>query len=170
MKAQAFVGVVTKVEPHPESDKLDIVTISEKINIANRETPDQPRYKVGDCAVMLTENMLLPEWLLKRLDMWDETKNKGALAGKLGNRLKPRRMAGIMSEVALLPISWTQEDQPLQDYTVRRVKLSVDAEDVFEGATAMYVHVLKENTGDFIPVGMDVAGMLDIKEIYEPQA
>lgn len=97
----AIVGQVTNVEQHPESENLDVVTINGKINVANRPEPNQPRYKVGDYAVVLEDGLILPEWLLKELDMWDHAKNKGGLAGNKGNRTKGRKIAGVFSEVAL---------------------------------------------------------------------
>lgn len=106
-KAIANIGRVSAVLPHPDSDKLDLVTISGYINVANRPSPDHPRYRVGDLAVLLPENLILPDRLIKHLDMWDNAKDRGGLAGGKGNRTKPRRAGGIMSEVALCKIVWT---------------------------------------------------------------
>ena len=97
----APVGIVTDVQPHPNSASLDIVTIVGKINVANRPAPEQPRYKIGDHAIVLGENLILPEALIKHLDMWNEVKNKGGLAGNKGNRTKARNVGGVLSEVAL---------------------------------------------------------------------
>jgi hypothetical protein len=115
MKATALVGRVTDVQPHPDNDvlrtRMDIVTISGKTNVATRPEPNEPRYKVGDYAVMLVENTILPDWLIKHLGMWDTAKTKGGLSGKLGNRLRPRSLGvtnKIVSEVALCPCWWTR--------------------------------------------------------------
>lgn len=108
-----FVGKVTSVEPHPNSDKLDIVSIIGKTNVANRPAPDQPRYKVGDYAVVLTDNLILPEYLIKHLHMWDYDKNKGGLAGNKGNRTKGRNIGGIPSQVALCAANWDANTQTL---------------------------------------------------------
>ena len=101
----AIVGQVTDVKQHPESETLDNVTINGKINVANRPEPNQPRYKIGDYAVVLEDGLILPEWLLKELDMWNHDKNKGGLAGNKGNRTKGRKIAGVFSEVALYAAS-----------------------------------------------------------------
>jgi hypothetical protein len=101
------------VQPHPKNDelvtKLDIVTISGKINVANRPDPDSPRYQVGDYAIVLTENLILPELLLKHLDLWDKEKGKGYLAGSKGDRTKSRKIQGVLSEVILCKISPDEE-------------------------------------------------------------
>jgi hypothetical protein len=98
---RVFIDQVTSVEPHPQSDTLDIVTIGGQTNVANRPAPDQPRYKTGDYAAVLKENLILPEFLLRDLDLWDEQKQKGRLAGSKGNRTKARNIQGVPSEVAL---------------------------------------------------------------------
>lgn len=86
----AIVTKVTDVQPHPRSDTLDVVKLGEVTNVANRARPDTPRYAVGDYAVVLEDNLVLPEWLLKHGDMWNPDKNRGVLAGSKGNRTKSR--------------------------------------------------------------------------------
>jgi len=83
-----FAARVDAVTAHTDSDKLDLVSIAGHINVANRPAPGVPRYKVGDYAVVLGENLILPDYLIKHLHMWDEVKNKGGLAGSKGNRTK----------------------------------------------------------------------------------
>lgn len=117
----AIVAQVTDVKPHPISDNLDVVTIGGKTNVANRPEPNTPRYKVGDYAVMLEDNLILPEWLLKRLDMWNHEKNKGGLAGSKGNRTKGRMIGktetfpGVFSEVALYACIYDQSSISIED-------------------------------------------------------
>ena len=126
--ALAPIGRVSAVVPHPNSDKLDLVTILGYTNVANRPSPDQPRYRVGDLAVVLPENLILPDRLIQHLDMWDHAKNRGGLAGGKGNRTKPRRAADIMSEVALCKIVWTDGRIVIEGLDVdhRLVSLSDD--------------------------------------------
>jgi hypothetical protein len=101
---------------------MDIVTINGKTNVADRPVSGEPRYKVGDWAVVLDEGLLLPEWLLRHNDLWDEEKGKGRLAGPKGNRTKARRMANVQSEVALFKVQITNglwfEKQPQIEYPI----------------------------------------------------
>ena len=122
MHSRVLVSRVTDVQPHPNSDKLDIITIAGKTNVANRASPDTPRYQVDDFAVVLTEDLILPEWLLRHLDLWDATKQKGMLAGSRGNRTKARKIAGVLSEVALCRVDWSSEDAPVTNYPDYRVQ------------------------------------------------
>jgi len=129
MKPSALVGKVVDVQPHPENDKLnkplDIVTLvidgqaaadnqlyaMQRVNVADRPSPDEPRYKVGDFAVMLEQNTILSDGLMQHLGLWDASKKKGMLGGKNKNRLRPRSMGidnKITSEVALCPVWWTR--------------------------------------------------------------
>ena len=123
--SKILVGYVTSVEPHPKNNelnnKLDVVTISDKINVANRLDDDQPRYKIGDYAAMIPENFILPEWLLKKMGLWNDNKSKGVLSGKQGNRTKSRNIQGVLSEVALVKLQcdmYKEESLYICDYCI----------------------------------------------------
>lgn len=115
---RAFIGQVSDVQPHPKSGILDIVTIAGRTNVANRPEPTQPRYKIGDYAIVLEDNLIVPDWLLKHMDMWDQTKQKGMLAGSKGNRTKGRNIVGVRSEVALCAIEW-HVDEPVANASLK---------------------------------------------------
>lgn len=165
-ESRAYVACVTDVQPHPESDNLDIVTIAGRINIANRPAIGQPRYAIGDYAIVLEENLILPDWLLKHIDMWDHQKNKGVLAGSKGNRTKGRNIAGIRSEVALCAVTWQLDDvNPIEghpDHSLQHYRLTVNEE--FGGFVAK---IVKTNDEKREPLHFDVTDMLDIIR-YEP--
>ena len=103
---------VINVVDHPDAEKLSLVTFTTEPRLDSNETnfptlvsaklaDGTPRYKVGQWCVFLPENAILPEWLLKKMDFWDEAKGKGTLAGSKGNRVKMRRFAGFESKGAL---------------------------------------------------------------------
>jgi hypothetical protein len=199
VKAKAFVGQVVQVEPHPSIENLDVVSMTGvKIfgipwiprNIANREPPDpegdgstEPRYEVGDYAVMLTENMILPDWLLKHLDMWDHEKNKGTCGGSKGNRLRTRKIpnneTGIVSDVALLPVYWTRKTDEMHNGRVTQQGLLHFATAIEPDSTDLLISAITvskvinpddgSDDGDITPVGFDVASNIGIEEIYVPQ-
>ncbi len=180
MEPTALVGRVTDVQPHPDNDKLnnkmDIVTISGRTNVANRPSPDEPRYKVGDFAVMLAENTILPDWLMKSLGMWDDKKNQGMLGGKKKNRLRPRAMGidnKITSEVALYPCKW--ESHPDRIVNGQRMQSGVIVlsdwsgedwpKDVAENTPHQIISSVASD--ELTPEGMNVAWNLGIEEVYE---
>lgn len=159
------VEQVSDVQPHPNSVTLDIVTINGKTNVANRPSPNQPRYKIGDYAVVLQEGLVLPDDLLKHLDMWDETKNKGCLAGSKGNRTKARKVAGIVSEVALCAVDWTItgniEVPDLPGFSRWTGRLDIDSENN-RSIIKFKLARQDENISAFTPEGIDVSRELGI--------
>ena len=101
----AIVHKITQpVVNHPNADRLSIVTLGDVQAIANKRDDGIPRYTEGDYVVYIQDGSLLPEWLLKQLDMWDYAANKGALAGPLGNRVKASKVRGVISMGVMLPV------------------------------------------------------------------
>jgi hypothetical protein len=165
MHLRVLVSRVTDVQPHPNSDKLDIITITGKTNVANRAAVDTPRYQVDDFAVVLTENLILPEWLLRHLDLWDATKQKGLLAGSRGNRTKARKIAGVLSEVALCRVEWSSEDEPVTNYPnyiVQHLKVWIDQSDgqIMQRELSRYGNA---ETPPFTPEGINFGELLGIE-------
>ena len=103
---------IDKVENHPNADRLTLNYIGGYVCISNKLEDGSPRYKEGDLVVYIPENALLPEWMLKRLDMWDYEKDKGRLNGKDGNRVKPLKLRGIFSEGIMYPTETILEHNP----------------------------------------------------------
>lgn len=129
-----------KVEDHPNADKLDIVKLEsqEYVCIAQKGL-----YQNGDIALYIPTNAIVPEHILKP-GFWDETKQKGILAGSLGNRVKPKRLRGIFSEGILI--------RPI---TIERDR------------THYYVRNEETNVNWILDFEMDYAEFLGIKK-YEP--
>jgi len=99
---------VSEVIEHPNADRLSIVKL-EGLGftcISGKLEDGSPRYKAGDFVVYIPSAALLPEWLLKAMDFWDDINNKGTLAGSDGNRVKPLKLRGIFSEGVLFPVEW----------------------------------------------------------------
>jgi len=100
-----FVHKITgPVENHPNADRLSIIRIKGNVCIANKLENGSPRYKQGDYVAYIQENSVIPEWLLRDMDCWDEEKNIGKLAGSKGNRVKALRLRGVYSEGLLYPV------------------------------------------------------------------
>ena len=140
------VRIDQPVVDHPNADRLSLVRIAGFECISNK-VDGRPRYQEGDYVVYIPEASVLPEWLLKRLDMWDEANNKGFLAGSEGNRVKTIKLRGIVSQGVLLPVEvqTVMGADRLKDCLV----LHTDSEDFF------------------VDEGEDVAAYLGITK-YEP--
>jgi len=87
---------------HPNADRLTIVSIGGYQCIANKHDDGSWRYHEGDYIVYIPEGALVPEWLLRQLDMWDEANSKGMLAGARGDRVKAIKLRGVVSQGILL--------------------------------------------------------------------
>lgn len=93
MAIMCEVTVIDRVEKHPDADTLDIVYFGEFKTISRLG-----QFKVGDYGIYLATACVLPEQLLRDLNMWDEQNKCGRLAGSKGDRIKPRKLRGIVSE------------------------------------------------------------------------
>ncbi len=85
------------IEPHPNADAIEIARIGDYQSIVKKG-----QFKDGDLAVYIPEQAVVPEWLLKELGFWDAARDKGALNGALGNRVKAIRLRGIVSQGLVL--------------------------------------------------------------------
>jgi len=96
---------IDAIEDHPNADALEIAKVRDFDCITRIG-----EYKAGDIAVYIPEAAVMPEWLLKRMGLWDEEKGKGKLAGKEGNRVKAVKLRGVVSQGLLYPVSWDDPD------------------------------------------------------------
>lgn len=140
-------------ENHPNADRLTIYTIGGYKCISNKLENGNDRYNVGDLVVYIPENAILPKWLLKRMNFWDEEKGKGILAGKDGNRVRPLKLRGTFSEGVLYPCE-IFKDEPI----VKGKSYGMGDEYVEENTYTKFLYV-KE--------GWNVAEFLEIEK-YEP--
>ena len=78
---------------HPDADALEIAQVKGYQSIVRKG-----QFKTGDLAVYIPEQSILPEWLLRRLNLWDVNKGRGKLAGSNGDRVKAVKLRGIVSQ------------------------------------------------------------------------
>lgn len=97
---------VASVEDHPNADRLNIVRLEGLgyICISGKLEDGTPRYKAGDWVVYIPSAAVLPEWLLKEMDFWNDETGKGTLAGANGDRVKPLKLRGVFSEGVLYSV------------------------------------------------------------------
>lgn len=102
---------VASITDHVNADRLSIITLEGMgfTCISAKLADGSPRYKVGDWAVYIPSDSVLPEWLLKRMGFWNMETDKATLSGSQGNRLKPLKLRGIFSDGVLFPVEWDDE-------------------------------------------------------------
>jgi RNA ligase (TIGR02306 family) len=103
-KFEVNIVKIDDVTEHPNADRLTVVTVGGYKCIANKTEEGNWRYNPGDLVVYIPEDSLLPEWLLKKSGFWNEEKQKGTLSGKAGNRVRPVKLRGIVSQGILYPV------------------------------------------------------------------
>lgn len=88
------------IQEHPNADALEIAQVRGYQSIVRKG-----QFETGDLAVYIPEQAIVPEWLLRRLNLWDDDKGKGKLAGSNGDRVKAQKIRGVLSQGILLPLS-----------------------------------------------------------------
>ena len=102
-KFEVLIEQVSNVRDHPNADRLSLLNINGYTCISAKLEDGSHRYKDGDLVAYIPEDSVLPEWLLRELDFWDEEKGKGRLNGSAGNRIKAMRLRGILSQGVIYP-------------------------------------------------------------------
>jgi RNA ligase (TIGR02306 family) len=92
---------IRSIEPIPKADALELAVIGDY-----RSAVRKGQFKAGDLAVYLPEAAVLPEWLLRKLGLWDEAAGRGLLDGTDGNRIKARTLRGALSQGIVLPVDY----------------------------------------------------------------
>lgn len=88
------------IETHPNADAIEIARVGDYQSIVKKgEIAD------GHLAVYIPEQAVLPEWLLRQMGFWDDTKGKGMLSGTLGNRVRAIKLRGVLSQGLVLRLS-----------------------------------------------------------------
>lgn len=94
---------IDDVIEHPNADRLTIVKIGGYNCIANKKEDGSWRYQPGNPVIYIPEGAVVPPWMLKSMDMWDDVQGKGGLAGSRGDRVKAIKLRGIVSQGLLYP-------------------------------------------------------------------
>jgi RNA ligase (TIGR02306 family) len=91
--------VELEIHDHPNADAIEIAQVRGYQSIVKKG-----QFKTGDLAVYIPEQSVVPPWVLRRLNMWDDEQGKGGLAGSKGNRVKAIKLRGVLSQGLLLPL------------------------------------------------------------------
>lgn len=91
-------SVTIEQHPNPEVTAIELARIGGYISIVKKG-----QFKTGDKVVYIPEQAVLTEELLKELNFWSESKQKGKLAGSKGNRVKAMKLMGTISQGLIYP-------------------------------------------------------------------
>ncbi len=94
---EVLVSRVDDIRPHPDGDRLSIVSVNGHEVVANRHEDGSFRFAPGEIVVYVPENAIVPDDILRERGYWDTDKDKGLLGGSKGNRVKMIRFRGVES-------------------------------------------------------------------------
>lgn len=96
--------VPVRITPHQNADAIEIAEVGLFQSIVKKG-----QYQTGDLVVYIPENSLIPDPILKAMDMWDTDRDKGRCGGSGGNRVKPIKLRGVVSQGLICPLSVVRE-------------------------------------------------------------
>lgn len=149
--------VRVKIEPHPNADAIEIARVGDFQSIVRKG-----QVRDGDLAVYIPEQAVVPEWLLRQMNLWDEAKQKGGLHGAAGNRVKAIKLRGVLSQGLILPGNCGDDANP--DIVVVSANRSENNVPEFVPATVDPIGVWEARG---FSEGDDVAEFLGVTK-YEP--
>jgi len=95
---------VRNVFDHPNADRLSIVKIGDYSTISAKLEDGSNRYAIDDFVVYVPEGAVVPDYLLKKYNFWNDEKNIGMLSGSKGNRVKAIKLRGVLSQGLMFPV------------------------------------------------------------------
>ena len=90
-----IVVKIIDISDIPNSKKKWVVLTSDGNDPVTVVTGDH--YENGQPGIFIPEGAIVPEKLLREMWLWNDLSNKGRLAGKKGNRVKIRKIDGVVS-------------------------------------------------------------------------
>lgn len=165
-KFEVRVRKIASVTPHPNAERLEFAQVE-----GYRAVVKKGELKVGDLVVYLPEAAVLPEFVLRVLNLWDEKKRKGLCAGEEGSRVKVLVLRGYMSQGIVYPLSYLA-DHPLgagwylqdADAALWPVQEGDDVAGLLQVAKHVPV-VPGELSGAVMPVGRHLIPDFDVEDI-----
>ena len=87
--------LIRKIEvyPHPNADRLEIARVDGFECVVGKG-----QFTTGDLIVYIEDQTIVPEPILRDLNLWDHESGKGELARTNGQVVKPIRLRGVLSE------------------------------------------------------------------------
>lgn len=92
---------IDAIEGHPNADAIEVALIHRYRSVVRKAEG----YKPGDKVVYIPQASIIPDYLLKRLGLWDEDKGVGRLGGPNFNRVSASKFRGLLSQGICLRVT-----------------------------------------------------------------
>lgn len=140
---------IESVLDHPKADKLAVAVVNGYHSIVGKLADGSACVKSGDYVVYIPEGYVVPQYLMERLDLWDNDKQEGKLGTEHKNVVRAIRLRGILSQGLILPL----EDMMLELPSGEKVKVN-PGDDVSEllGVFKYRAPIPEGMEGEVVPV------------------
>ena len=88
------------IKEHKNADSLEIALVDGYQSCVKKND-----FADGSYAVYIPEQAIVPEWLLKKINLWDYEKNMGMLSGTNGQRVKIIKLRKQISQGLVYPLT-----------------------------------------------------------------
>jgi RNA ligase (TIGR02306 family) len=106
---QVPVIAIDAIEGHPNADAIEVALIHRFRSVVRKAAA----YKPGDLVVYMPQSSVVPDYLLKRLGLWDDAKGVGRLGGPNFNRVSASKFRGLLSQGICLGVTPDIDDPSL---------------------------------------------------------
>jgi RNA ligase (TIGR02306 family) len=165
-KFDVKVREIAAIEVHPNAEKLELAVIEDY-----RAVVKKGEFKAGDLVVYLPEAAVLPEFVLRTLNLWNKATGMGMCAGETGDRIKVLTLRGFMSQGIPYPLSYLP-DHPLGSGWYLQDAESglwpVQKGDDVAGLLCVTKHIPEvpaDLVGEVMPVGRHLIPDFDIEDL-----
>lgn len=94
------VVAIDDIETHPDADALEIAVINRYRSVVRKDAG----FTRGEVVAYVPQQALLPDYLMRRLGLWNDKENAGKLGGPGRNMVSAVKLRGILSQGICLKI------------------------------------------------------------------
>lgn len=149
-----FSVKVRKIEilPHPNADTLELAKVDDYQCVVKKD-----QYKTGDLIIYIPEAAIVPEWILKQFNFWNEKENKGILSGSKGNKVKAINLRGSLSQGIVIPCPWPDDDIKKENFFLEGCEVG-ELLGIVKWEPPIPIHMAGEvfNAGSHLTVNYDI--------------
>jgi RNA ligase (TIGR02306 family) len=155
---------IDAIEGHPNADAIEVAIIHRYRSVIRKAEG----YKPGDKVVYIPQASVVPDYLMKRIGLWDEAKGVGRLGGPNFNRVSASKFRGLLSQGICLRVTPHEVDGDLvwvdgeDGRTTARVG---DDLSEFLGVTKWIPPIPEELLGEVFAPGREFTVDFDIEDV-----
>jgi RNA ligase (TIGR02306 family) len=161
---QVPVIAIDAIEGHPNADAIEVALIHRYRSVVRKVDG----YKPGDKVVYIPQASVIPDYLLKRLGLWDDTNGIGRLGGPNFNRVSASKFRGLLSQGICLGVTPDADDENLFYVDGENSRISARVGDdmsEFLGITKWIPAIPEELLGEVFAPGREVTIDFDIEDV-----